>query len=60
MGKRRRYYVSFFMSILEIFRLGRRRLFRDFRNPKNDYCEICEALKRGKEVVDCEVENAFR
>lgn len=26
---------------------------------KNDYCEICEALKRGKEVVDREVENAL-
>ena len=26
---------------------------------KNDYCEFCEALKRGKEVVDREVENAL-
>ena len=26
---------------------------------KNDYCEICEALKRGKEVVDRQVENAL-
>lgn len=26
---------------------------------KNKYCEICEALKKGKEVVDYEVENAL-
>lgn len=26
---------------------------------KNDYGDICEALKRGKEVVDREVENAL-
>ncbi len=26
---------------------------------KQNYCEICEALKRGKEVVDTEVENAL-
>lgn len=26
---------------------------------KKKYCEICEALKRGKEVVDVEVENAL-
>lgn len=26
---------------------------------KNDYCEICEALKKGKEVVDRQVENAL-
>lgn len=26
---------------------------------KEKYCEICEALKRGKEVVDVEVENAL-
>ncbi|MCO7128318.1 helix-turn-helix domain-containing protein [Sporolactobacillus shoreicorticis] len=26
---------------------------------KDKYCEICEALKRGKEVVDREVENAL-
>lgn len=26
---------------------------------KDKYCEICEALKRGKEVVDIEVENAL-
>lgn len=26
---------------------------------KKDHCEICEALKRGKEVVDIEVENAL-
>lgn len=26
---------------------------------KQNYCEICEALKRGKEVVDVEVENAL-
>ncbi|MCD8368272.1 MAG: helix-turn-helix domain-containing protein [Clostridiales bacterium] len=26
---------------------------------KNDHCEICEALKKGKEVVDYDVENAL-
>lgn len=26
---------------------------------KNKFCEICEALKRGKEVVDYQVENAL-
>lgn len=26
---------------------------------KNRFCEICEALKKGKEVVDYEVENAL-
>lgn len=26
---------------------------------KQSYCEICEALKRGKEVVDIQVENAL-
>jgi hypothetical protein len=26
---------------------------------KEKYCEICEALKRGKDVVDIEVENAL-
>lgn len=26
---------------------------------KNDYCEICNALKKGKEVVDRQVENAL-
>ncbi len=26
---------------------------------KQTYCEICEALKRGKEVIDVEVENAL-
>ncbi|MCD8050937.1 MAG: helix-turn-helix domain-containing protein [Clostridiales bacterium] len=26
---------------------------------KNDHCEICEALKKGKEVVDYQVENAL-
>lgn len=26
---------------------------------KNKFCEICEALKRGKEVVDYRVENAL-
>lgn len=26
---------------------------------KEKYCEICEALKKGKEVVDVEVENAL-
>lgn len=26
---------------------------------KQEYCEICEALKRGKEVVDYQVENAL-
>lgn len=26
---------------------------------KNEYCEICEALKRGKDVVDRQVENAL-
>ena len=26
---------------------------------RNNYCDICDALKRGKEVVDTEVENAL-
>ena len=26
---------------------------------KNDHCEICEALKKGKEIVDRKVENAL-
>lgn len=26
---------------------------------KKEHCEICEALKRGKEVIDIEVENAL-
>ena len=26
---------------------------------KDKYCDICEALKKGKEVVDIEVENAL-
>lgn len=26
---------------------------------KEKYCEICESLKRGKEVIDIEVENAL-
>lgn len=30
-----------------------------FYRYKNEYCEFCEALKRGKEVVDTEVENAL-
>lgn len=30
-----------------------------FYRYKNEYCEFCEALKRGKEIVDIEVENAL-
>lgn len=30
-----------------------------FYRYKKDYCEFCESLKRGKEIVDYEVENAL-
>ena len=30
-----------------------------FYRYKKDYCEFCEALKKGKEIVDYEVENAL-
>lgn len=30
-----------------------------FYRYKKKYCEFCEALKRGKEVIDIEVENAL-
>ena len=30
-----------------------------FYRYKKEYCEFCESLKRGKEIVDYEVENAL-